>query len=57
MLLAVGLMAFKSHAALNADVVALALGWLLWSILLLVMCVLTLQRRTNITASPPTVGA
>lgn len=45
-LLAVGLMAFKSHASLNADVVALALGWLLWSLALLVMCLLTLQRRT-----------
>lgn len=48
-LLAIGLMAFRSHASLNPDVVALALGWLLWSVLLLVMCVLTLQRQT---ASP-----
>lgn len=50
-LLAIGLMAFRSHVSLKADVVALALGWLLWSILLLVMCVLTLQRRTLATYS------
>ena len=56
-LLAVGLMAFRSHGVLNADVVALALGWLLWSLLLLVMCVLTLQRRTLAPASPPTVAS
>ena len=56
LLLAVGLMAFRSHAALNADVVALALGWLLWSVLLLVMCVLTLQRRTVSSASPPALA-
>jgi len=55
-LLAVGLMAFKSHAALNADVVALALGWLFWSLLLLLMCVLTLQRRTVANASPPVLA-
>ncbi len=46
-LLAIGLMAFRTHVSLNADVVALALGWLLWSLLLLIMCVLTLQRRTS----------
>ena len=45
-LLAIGLLAFKSHRSLNADVVALALGWLLWSVLLLVMCVLTLRRHS-----------
>jgi len=49
-LLSIGLMAFRSHASLNADVVALALGWLLWSVLLLVMCVLTLQRRGRVHA-------
>src|SRR3954465_11931491 len=43
-LLAIGIMAFRSHTSLNVDVLALAAGWLLWSVLLLVMCVLTLQR-------------
>jgi hypothetical protein len=56
-LLAVGLMAFKTHTSLNADVIALALGWLLWSLLLLAMCVLTLQRRTLTAASPPAVAS
>ncbi len=53
-LLAIGLMAFRSHGVLNADVVAMALGWLLWSLLLLVMCVLTLQRRivSNVSLPP-----
>jgi len=49
-LLAVGFMAVRSHSSLNPEVLSLAAGWLMWSFLLLVMCVLTLRRRVPVAA-------
>lgn len=43
-LLAIGILAFRSHEALNAEVFALAVGWLAWSFILFLMCTLTLRR-------------
>lgn len=45
MLLAVGIMAIRSHNSLTAEVASLATGWIAWSGLLLTMCILTLRRR------------
>jgi hypothetical protein len=45
MLLAIGIMALRSHHAVTSEVLSLSVGWLLWSGLLLVMCILTLRRR------------
>jgi hypothetical protein len=43
-LLAIGILAIRSHSALTPEVLSLAAGWLVWSLLLFVMSVLTLRR-------------
>jgi hypothetical protein len=52
-LLAVGLMAVRSHTGITIEVLSLAVGWIAWSSFLLAISLLTLRRRKPGPAAAP----